>query len=54
VEKGGEPAGTWGGNGVADLGFGDGDTVRREGFEPLYGQFLEKSCSLSLATAPSS
>jgi conjugative relaxase-like TrwC/TraI family protein len=41
VEKGGEPAGTWIGNGAAELGFGDGDTVRREDFEPLYGQFLD-------------
>jgi conjugative relaxase-like TrwC/TraI family protein len=41
VEKGGEPAGTWVGNGAAELGFGDGDTVRREDFEPLYGQFLD-------------
>jgi conjugative relaxase-like TrwC/TraI family protein len=41
VEKGGEPAGTWVGNGVAELGFHDGDTVRREDFEPLYGQFLD-------------
>jgi hypothetical protein len=54
VEKGGEPASTWVDNGAADLGFGDGDTVRREDFEPLYGQFLEKSRSLSLTTAPSS
>ncbi len=41
VEKGGEPAGMWIGNGTADLGFRDGDTVRREDFEPLYGQFLD-------------
>jgi TrwC relaxase/AAA domain len=41
VEKGGEPAGTWVGNGAAELGFNDGDTVRREDFEPLYGQFLD-------------
>jgi len=41
VEKGGEPAGTWVGNGAAELGFHDGDTVRREDFEPLYGQFLD-------------
>lgn len=41
VEKGGEPAGTWVGNGAAELGFRDGDTVRREDFEPLYGQFLD-------------
>jgi TrwC relaxase len=41
VEKGGEPAGTWIGNGAADLGFKDGDVVRREDFEPLYGQFLD-------------
>ena len=41
VEKGGEPAGTWVGNGAADLGFRDGDVVRREDFEPLYGQFLD-------------
>jgi conjugative relaxase-like TrwC/TraI family protein len=41
VEKGGEPAGTWVGSGAADLGFGDGDVVRREDFEPLYGQFLD-------------
>ena len=41
VEKGGEPAGTWAGNGAADLGFRDGDVVRREDFEPLYGQFLD-------------
>jgi conjugative relaxase-like TrwC/TraI family protein len=41
VEKGGEPAGTWVGNGAAGLGFHDGDMVRREEFEPLYGQFLD-------------
>ncbi|MHB1595612.1 MAG: MobF family relaxase [Streptosporangiaceae bacterium] len=41
VEKGGEPAGIWVGNGAADLGFRDGDTVRREDFEPLYGHFLD-------------
>jgi conjugative relaxase-like TrwC/TraI family protein len=41
VEKGGEPAGTWIGSGAAELGFGDGDVVRREDFEPLYGQFLD-------------
>src|SRR5437763_6905287 len=41
VEKGGEPAGTWVGNGAAELGFNNGDTVRREDFEPLYGQFLD-------------
>ena len=41
VEKGGEPAGTWVGNGAAELGFPHGDVVRREDFEPLYGQFLD-------------
>ena len=41
VEKGGEPAGTWVGNGAAELGFRDGNVVRREDFEPLYGQFLD-------------
>jgi conjugative relaxase-like TrwC/TraI family protein len=41
VEKGGEPAGMWAGNGAAELGFRDGDTVRREDFELLYGQFLD-------------
>src|SRR5260370_15846985 len=41
VEKGGEPAGTWIGTGAAELGFSDGDVVRREDFEPLYGQFLD-------------
>ena len=41
VEKGGEPAGIWIGNGAAELGFRDGDMVRREDFEPLYGQFLD-------------
>jgi conjugative relaxase-like TrwC/TraI family protein len=41
VEKGGEPAGTWIGDGAAELGFRDGDVVRREDFEPLYGQFLD-------------
>ena len=41
VEKGGEPAGTWIGNGAAGLGLNDGDVVRREDFEPLYGQFLD-------------
>lgn len=40
VEKGGEPAGIWIGNGAAELGFRDGDTVLREHFEPLYSQFL--------------
>src|SRR6266851_4765877 len=38
TEKGGEPAGTWIGGGAAGLGFMDGDVVRREDFEPLYGQ----------------
>ena len=32
VEKVGEPAGTWVGNGAAELGFHDRDTVRREDF----------------------
>jgi conjugative relaxase-like TrwC/TraI family protein len=41
VDKGGEPAGTWVGNGAAELGFRDGEVVRREDFEPLYGQFLD-------------
>jgi len=41
VEKGGEPAGMWIGNGAAEFGFRDGDTVRREDFEPLFGQFLD-------------
>src|SRR5215472_6037063 len=41
VEKGGEPAGIWVGNGAAELGFLDGGTVLREDFEPLYGQFLD-------------
>ena len=41
VEKGGERAGTWVGNGAAELGFKDGDVVRREDFEPLYGHFLD-------------
>jgi conjugative relaxase-like TrwC/TraI family protein len=41
VEKGGEPAGTWIGNGASELGFNDGAVVRREDFEPLYGQFLD-------------
>src|SRR6266704_3068982 len=41
VEKGGEPAGTWIGNGASELDFNDGDVVRREDFEPLYGQFLD-------------
>jgi conjugative relaxase-like TrwC/TraI family protein len=41
VEKGGEPAGIWVGDGAAGLGFSDGDVVRREDFEPLYGQFLD-------------
>jgi conjugative relaxase-like TrwC/TraI family protein len=41
VEKGGEPAGTWIGDGAAELGFCDGAVVRREDFEPLYGQFLD-------------
>ena len=41
VEKGGEPAGTWIGSGAAAFGFRDGDTVRRQDFEPLYGHFLD-------------
>lgn len=41
VEKGGEPAGTWIGHGAAGLGLKDNDTVRREDFEPLCGQFLD-------------
>jgi hypothetical protein len=41
VEKSGEPAGTWVGDGAAELGFRDGDVVRREDFERLFGQFLD-------------
>ena len=41
VGKGGEPVGTWVGEGLADLGIHDGDPVRREDFEPLYGQFRD-------------
>ena len=41
VEKGGEPAGIWVGNGAAELGFRDGDVVRREDFEPLFARFLD-------------
>jgi hypothetical protein len=40
VEKGRGPTGIWIGDGAADLGFLDGDTVLRKDFEPLYGQFL--------------
>jgi hypothetical protein len=42
VEKGGEPAGTWVGNGAAELGFRDSDVVRREDSEPLFAQFSSR------------
>jgi TrwC relaxase/AAA domain len=41
AEKGGEPPGTWTGNGVAELGFRPGSTVDRQVFESLYGQHLD-------------
>ena len=40
VDKGGEPSGTWIGEGLADLGIRDGDEVSREDFETLYGEFV--------------
>jgi len=41
AERGGEPPGIWTGLGVAELGLTPGGTVRREVFEPLYGQHLD-------------
>ena len=41
AEKGGEPPGRWQGDGVADLGFGEGQVIDREVFERLYGKFLD-------------
>ena len=41
AEKGGEPPGRWRGNGLADLGFHDGQVIDRQVFERLYGKFLD-------------
>lgn len=41
AERGGEPAGTWVGEGLAKLGIHDGDTVREDDFKPLYGDFQD-------------
>lgn len=41
AEKGGEPPGRWRGDGVADLGFGQGQVIDRAVFERLYGKFLD-------------
>jgi TrwC relaxase/AAA domain len=41
AEKGGEPAGRWHGDGLADLGFRDGQIIDRQVFERLYGKFLD-------------
>jgi conjugative relaxase-like TrwC/TraI family protein len=41
VGKGGEPAGRWIGEGLADLGIHHGDTIVRADFEALYGEFRD-------------
>src|SRR5207245_1650085 len=41
AEAGGEPDGTWLGEGLAELGMHDGDRVRPEDFEPLYSGFQD-------------
>src|ERR1017187_3652842 len=41
AEKGGEPPGRWQGDGVADLGFGEGQVIDRVVFERLHGKFLD-------------
>jgi TrwC relaxase len=41
AEKGGEPPGHWHGDGIAELGFRDGQIIEREVFERLYGKFLD-------------
>jgi len=41
AERGGEPPGTWTGLDVAELGFEPGGIVRRDVFEPLYGQHAD-------------
>src|SRR5215469_3933286 len=41
AERGGEPPGTWTGEGLAELGLRPGGVVDREMFEPLYGQHLD-------------
>ena len=41
VEKGGEPRWDAGRNGTSELGFNDAEAVRRDDFEPPYGQFLD-------------
>lgn len=41
AEKGGEPPGTWTGNGVAELGLRPDGIVDRAVFEPLYGKHLD-------------
>ena len=41
ADKGGEPAGRWGGRGLPVLNFTAGQVIDRAVFEPLYGQHLD-------------
>jgi conjugative relaxase-like TrwC/TraI family protein len=41
AEKGGEPAGLWHGDGLAELGFREGQVIERAVFELLYQDFVD-------------
>ena len=41
AEKGGEPPGLWRGDGLADLGFREGQVIERAVFERLYQDFVD-------------
>ena len=48
TEKGGEPQGTWVGEGLADLGIHDGDRIDAEVFEAIYGAFVDPATGETL------
>ena len=52
AERGGEPQGTWIGEGLADLGIHDGDVVDRKVFETIYGEFKNPETGEYLGSAP--
>ena len=52
TEKGGEPQGTWVGEGLADLGIHDGDRIDAEVFEAIYGAFVDPATGETLGAGP--
>src|SRR6266516_2882388 len=49
AEKGGEPPGRWRGDGLAELGFENGQIIERQLFERLYALISECVCSVALS-----